>query len=65
MDGNGRWAKKIGKKRVFGHEKGTKSVKDCISGAIEIGVKHITLYVFSMENWKRPKLEVNALMRLW
>ena len=64
MDGNGRWAKKIGKKRVFGHEKGTKSVSDCISGAIEIGVKQITLYVFSMENWKRPKLEVNALMRL-
>ena len=64
MDGNGRWAKKIGKKRVFGHEKGTKSVNDCISGAVEIGVKQITLYVFSIENWKRPKLEVNALMRL-
>ena len=64
MDGNGRWAKKIGKKRVFGHKNGTKSVNDCISGAIEIGVKQITLYVFSIENWKRPKLEVNALMKL-
>ena len=64
MDGNGRWAKKIGKQRVFGHENGTKSVRDCISGSIEIGVKNITLYVFSMENWNRPKIEVNALMKL-
>ena len=65
MDGNGRWAKKIGKQRVFGHENGTKSVRDCISGSIEIGVKNITLYVFSMENWNRPKIEVNALMKLF
>ena len=64
MDGNGRWAKKIGKQRVFGHENGVKSVRDCISGSIEIGVKNITLYVFSMENWNRPKIEVNALMKL-
>ena len=64
MDGNGRWAKKIGKKRGFGHNNGIKSVNECISGGIEIGVKNITLYVFSMENWKRPKIEVNALMRL-
>ena len=64
MDGNGRWAKKIGKKRAFGHNNGIKSVNECISGGIEIGVKNITLYVFSMENWKRPKIEVNALMRL-
>ena len=64
MDGNGRWAKKIGKERVFGHENGTESVRDCISGSIEIGVKNITLYVFSMENWNRPKIEVNALMKL-
>ena len=64
MDGNGRWAKRIGKQRVFGHEKGTKSVSDCISGSIEIGIKNITLYVFSMENWKRPKFEVDALMKL-
>ena len=64
MDGNGRWAKRIGKQRVFGHEKGTKSVSDCISGSIEIGIKNITLYVFSMENWKRPRFEVNSLMKL-
>ena len=64
MDGNGRWAKKIGKKRIFGHKNGTKSVKECISGSIEIGVKNVTLYVFSMENWERPKIEVDALMNL-
>ena len=64
MDGNGRWAKKIGKKRAFGHNNGIKSVNECISGGIEIGVKNITLYVFSMENWKRPKIEVNAIMKL-
>ena len=64
MDGNGRWAKKIGKKRVFGHESGTRSVKDCIEGCIEIGIKNVTLYVFSMENWKRPRFEVNSLMKL-
>ena len=64
MDGNGRWAKKIGKQRVFGHQNGTESVRDCISGSIEIGVKNITLYVFSTENWNRPKIEVNALMKL-
>jgi len=64
MDGNGRWAKKINQKRIFGHKNGTESVRDCISGSIEIGVKNITLYVFSMENWKRPKIEINALMSL-
>tara|TARA_Y200000002_G_scaffold123328_1_gene101143 strand:+ start:4 stop:732 length:729 start_codon:yes stop_codon:yes gene_type:complete len=64
MDGNGRWAKKIGKKRVFGHESGTRSVKDCIEGCVEIGIKNVTLYVFSMENWKRPRFEVNSLMKL-
>ena len=64
MDGNGRWAKKINQKRIFGHKNGTESVRDCISGSIEIGVKNITLYVFSLENWKRPKIEINALMRL-
>ena len=64
MDGNGRWAKKINQKRIFGHKNGTESVRDCISGSIEIGVKNITLYVFSMENWKRPKIEINALMKL-
>ena len=64
MDGNGRWAEKIGKQRIFGHENGTKSVKECISGALDLGIKNLTLYVFSMENWERPKFEVNALMKL-
>ncbi len=64
MDGNGRWAKKIGMQRGFGHEKGVKSVNLCVEGASEIGVKNMTLYVFSMENWKRPKIEVNTLMKL-
>ena len=64
MDGNGRWAKKIGKKRAFGHENGTSSVKECINASISLGVKNLTLYVFSTENWNRPKLEVNALMNL-
>ena len=64
MDGNGRWAKKIGMHRGFGHENGVKSVNLCVEGASEIGVKNMTLYVFSMENWKRPKVEVTALMKL-
>tara|TARA_B110000914_G_scaffold221130_1_gene232348 strand:+ start:4649 stop:5380 length:732 start_codon:yes stop_codon:yes gene_type:complete len=64
MDGNGRWAKKKGKQRIFGHENGTKSVEECISGALDLGIKNLTLYVFSMENWERPKFEVNALMKL-
>ena len=64
MDGNGRWAKKLGRKRVFGHENGTNSVRECIEGAVEIGVKYVTLYVFSKENWKRPKFEVDTLMKL-
>jgi undecaprenyl diphosphate synthase len=64
MDGNGRWAKKIGKKRAFGHENGTKSVRDCIDQSLRLGIKNLTLYVFSTENWNRPKFEVNALMDL-
>ncbi|MDC1456564.1 isoprenyl transferase [Flavobacteriaceae bacterium] len=64
MDGNGRWAKKIGKKRAFGHENGTKSVKECINQSIKLGIKNLTLFVFSTENWDRPKFEVNALMDL-
>jgi undecaprenyl diphosphate synthase len=64
MDGNGRWAKKKGKQRIFGHENGTKSVEECLSGALDLGIKNLTLYVFSMENWERPKFEVNALMKL-
>ncbi|MDG2486001.1 MAG: isoprenyl transferase [Flavobacteriaceae bacterium] len=64
MDGNGRWAKKIGKKRAFGHENGTKSVRECIDQSMKLGIKNLTLFVFSTENWNRPKYEVNALMDL-
>ena len=64
MDGNGRWAKERGKKRVFGHNHGVKSVRDTIEGAVEYGVEFLTLFAFSTENWKRPKAEVNALMTL-
>lgn len=64
MDGNGRWAKKQGKLRVFGHEKGTKVVREIIEAVAEIGIPYLTLYAFSMENWKRPSFEVEALMRL-
>ena len=64
MDGNGRWAKERGKKRVFGHNNGVKSVRDTIEGAVEYGIKFLTLFAFSTENWKRPKAEVNALMTL-
>jgi undecaprenyl diphosphate synthase len=64
MDGNGRWAKKIGKKRAFGHENGTNSVKECIDASMKLGINNLTLYVFSTENWNRPKFEVSALMDL-
>lgn len=64
MDGNGRWAKKQGKMRVFGHKKGVKSVRETVEGAAEIGVKYLTLYAFSTENWNRPQGEVNTLMSL-
>ncbi|MDA9334545.1 isoprenyl transferase [Flavobacteriaceae bacterium] len=64
MDGNGRWAKEKGFRRVFGHENGTKSVRTTVESCAELGVKHLTLYAFSTENWKRPKLEVKTLMQL-
>jgi undecaprenyl diphosphate synthase len=64
MDGNGRWAKEKGKLRVFGHKNGVLAVRDTIEGAAELGIKNLTLYAFSTENWKRPKLEVTALMEL-
>ena len=64
MDGNGRWAKKVGKQRFFGHNTGVSSVRNTIEASIDIGVKNLTLYVFSMENWKRPESEVKALMHL-
>ncbi len=64
MDGNGRWAKQHGKPRVFGHRNGVKSVREITEAAAELGVKYLTLYAFSTENWKRPRIEVNALMTL-
>ncbi|WP_335965666.1 isoprenyl transferase [Galbibacter sp. PAP.153] len=64
MDGNGRWAKQKGKLRVFGHENGAKAVKEVVEGCAEIGVKNLTLYAFSTENWNRPKMEVDTLMKL-
>jgi undecaprenyl diphosphate synthase len=64
MDGNGRWAKKIGKERFFGHNSGVSSVRDTIESCIDLGINNLTLYVFSMENWKRPESEVKALMHL-
>ena len=64
MDGNGRWAKKHGEDRVFGHISGVKSIRNVLEAASEIGVKYLTLYAFSTENWDRPKEEVDALMNL-
>jgi undecaprenyl diphosphate synthase len=64
MDGNGRWAKQQGKFRIFGHENGVTSVKETVEAATELGIKYLTLYAFSTENWNRPKEEVDALMQL-
>ena len=64
MDGNGRWAKKQGMLRVFGHEKGTKSVKQTVENCAKLGIEFLTLYAFSTENWNRPKIEVDTLMKL-
>lgn len=64
MDGNGRWAQEQGNDRLFGHLHGVESVRDIVEGAAELGVKFLTLYTFSTENWDRPVLEVNGLMEL-
>ncbi|MEO0557464.1 MAG: isoprenyl transferase [Bacteroidota bacterium] len=64
MDGNGRWAKQQGKTRVSGHREGVESVRDITEACAQIGVKHLTLYTFSTENWHRPAAEVTALMEL-
>jgi len=64
MDGNGRWAKEKGKLRIFGHRNGVVSVRDVVEGSVELGVKYLTLYTFSSENWNRPKMEVMAIMEL-
>lgn len=64
MDGNGRWAKKQGRERLYGHMNGVESVRAVLETAVEIGVKWLTLYTFSTENWNRPKEEVDGLMNL-
>ncbi len=64
MDGNGRWARGKGLERLSGHERGAEAVRDCIQGCRELGVKYLTLYAFSTENWQRPKAEVMGLMGL-
>jgi undecaprenyl diphosphate synthase len=64
MDGNGRWAKQKGLFRSMGHENGTKAVREIVEGSAEIGIPFLTLYAFSTENWNRPKLEVELLMKL-
>jgi len=65
MDGNGRWANKQGKDRVFGHQYGVGAVRNAAEAAAELGIKYLTLYAFSTENWNRPQLEVEALMNLF
>lgn len=64
MDGNGRWAKKKGLMRIFGHKNGVRAVRETVEAAAEIGVQYLTLYAFSTENWSRPQDEVNGLMEL-
>jgi undecaprenyl diphosphate synthase len=62
MDGNGRWAQHRGLDRVFGHQQGVNSLRDVIEAAAELGIRYLTLYAFSTENWGRPDEEVSALM---
>lgn len=64
MDGNGRWAQARGKARAVGHQKGADNIRTILKHCRHIGIKHITLYAFSTENWDRPKLEVQFLMKL-
>ncbi len=64
MDGNGRWAKKQGLARVYGHKEGVSTLKKIIEASKDIGLKYLTVYAFSIENWNRPKEEINALMEL-
>jgi undecaprenyl diphosphate synthase len=64
MDGNGRWARKKGRLRVFGHQNGVKAVRETTEAAAELGIKYLTLYAFSTENWNRPQKEIDALMEL-
>ena len=64
MDGNGRWAKQKGMLRIFGHENGSKSVKEVVEASARLGIENLTLYAFSTENWNRPQAEVQTLMKL-
>lgn len=64
MDGNGRWAKKRNKPRVFGHNEGMKRVVDVVENSLNIGIKYLSLYAFSTENWKRPQKEIDFLMQI-
>lgn len=64
MDGNGRWAKSQGQNRLYGHHNGVQAVRDTVEAAAEIGIKYLTLYAFSTENWNRPQAEVEGLMSL-
>lgn len=64
MDGNGRWAKRQGARRIFGHQNAIKAIRDISEGCAELGIKYLTLYAFSTENWKRPKAEIKGLMEL-
>ena len=64
MDGNGRWARKFNKERFFGHNSGINAVRESIDTSLELGIKQLTLYAFSSENWNRPKKEVDSLMNL-
>ena len=64
MDGNGRWAKKQGAARIFGHQNAIEAVRETVEGCAELGVEYLTLFAFSTENWERPKMEVEALMTL-
>ncbi len=64
MDGNGRWAKERGMPRMFGHREGVKSVREMVETGVELGIKVMTFYTFSKENWRRPKSEVSGLMKL-
>jgi len=64
MDGNGRWAQQRGNQRIFGHRNAVEAVRDTVEAAAELGIKYLTLYAFSTENWKRPRSEVDALMSL-
>ena len=65
MDGNGRWAKKQGKPRLFGHKAGVASVREMIASCVELGIPYLTIYSFSSENWSRPEDEVSGIMKLF